>query len=196
MTDPEPGRPGPVPPAGCTIRRIIAADAQRLALLGERSFREAWSAFNDPADMDAYCAEHFPQRRIEADLGTPTVQCFLADCEGGLAGYLRTEAGVPPACVQARSAAEISRLYVLRRWHGAGVAQALMAAALDALSAAGHDAAWLAVWQQAGRAQAFYRKCGFETVGDTTFRLGRDLQADFVLQRPLTSGGPGGSPWR
>ena len=99
MTDPGPGRQGPVPPAGCTIRRASAADAQRLALLGERSFREAWSAFNDPADMDAYCAEHFPRHRIEADLGTPTVQHFLADCGDDLAGYLRTEAGVPPACV-------------------------------------------------------------------------------------------------
>ena len=78
MTDPVPGRPGPVPPAGCTIRRAVVSDAPGLAQLGERSFREAWSMFNEPADMDAYCAEHFPQGRIEADLGKPPVQYFLA----------------------------------------------------------------------------------------------------------------------
>jgi len=170
---------------GCTVRRAGADDAAALAALGERTFREAWAAFNDPADMDAYCAECFAPGVVEADLALGRAQYFVAMSDGEVAGYLRTTAGEPPDCVRARLPAEISRVYVLRRWHGRGVAHALMAAGLDALAAIGHDVAWLAVWQQAQRAQAFYRKWGFATVGTTTFRLHRDLQDDFVMQRPV-----------
>jgi ribosomal protein S18 acetylase RimI-like enzyme len=182
--------------AGCAIRRATPADAARLAALGEQAFREAWAAFNDPADMDAYCAAHFTLPHIGADLERQHVRYFLATGGGEPAGYLRTQAATPPACVAGASPAEVSRLYVLGRWHGTGLAHGLMAAGLEALASDGHDVAWLAVWRQARRAQAFYRKWGFATAGTTTFRLGRDLQADFVMQRPLSPGGRGASPWR
>jgi ribosomal protein S18 acetylase RimI-like enzyme len=196
MTATEPGPSDPGIAAGCAIRRATPADAARLAALGEQAFREAWAAFNDPADMDAYCAAHFTPPHIRADLARKDVQYFLATSEGQPAGYLRTQAASPPACVSGRSPAEISRLYVLGHWHGTGVAHALMAAVLDALATDGRDVAWLAVWQRARRAQAFYRKWGFATVGTTTFQLGRDLQEDFVMQRPLSRDARGASPWR
>jgi ribosomal protein S18 acetylase RimI-like enzyme len=192
----ETGPSDPGIPAGCGIRRATPADAAPLAALGEHAFREAWAAFNDPADMDAYCAAHFTPPSLRADLAREDVQYFLATSEGEPAGYLCTQAGTPPACVPGASPAEVSRLYVLGRWHGTGVAHALMAAGLGALAADGRDVAWLAVWQRAQRAQAFYRKWGFATVGTTTFRLGRDLQADFVMQRPLSRDARGASPWR
>jgi len=178
----------------CVVRSAGLQDGRLLASLGERSFREAWGAFNDPADMDEYCAAHFSVPGTVDDLGRASVRFLVAEAGNEPVGYLRTEVGAAPACVRGTAPAELSRVYVLRRWHGRGVAHALMSAALASLAAAGRDVAWLAVWQRADRAQAFYCKWGFEAVGTTTFRLGRDLQDDFVMQRPLTSVGPAASP--
>jgi GNAT superfamily N-acetyltransferase len=163
------------------------ADASALARLGETSFREAWAAFNDPADMDAYCASHFDASFVRGDLARPAVRYLLAEAAGELVAYQRTESGPAPPCVKARNPIEISRVYVLQRWHGRGVGSALMQAGLDEARRAGHDVAWLAVWQRATRALAFYRRWGFEVVGTTTFRLGADLQHDFVMSRALRS---------
>jgi ribosomal protein S18 acetylase RimI-like enzyme len=167
------------------VRAARSTDADALAALAERSFRRAWAAHNDPADMDAYCAENFRPHSVRADLDRSGVRCLLAEADGELAGYLRTESTVPPPCVTARAPVEISRVYVLQPWHGRGLAGLLMRKALEDAALAGHDVAWLAVWQRAPQALAFYRKWNFEVVGATTFRLGSDIQDDFVMQRKL-----------
>ena len=82
---------------------------------------------------------------------------------------------------------ELKRLYVARAWHGQGVAQALMEAALDAARARGAATLWLGVWERNPRAAAFYRKYGFERVGEHTFMLGADAQTDWLLVRPVAA---------
>jgi GNAT superfamily N-acetyltransferase len=167
------------------VRTGASADTGKLAAFAERSFREAWAGYNDPADMDAYCAANFCPELVRAEFDRLDVQYLLAEADGELAGYLRMASGAPPPCVSARAPIEVSRVYVLQQWHGRGVAPALMGAGLDAALGNGHDVAWLAVWQRAAQALAFYRKWEFEVVGTTTFRLGSDLQDDFVMQRTL-----------
>ena len=61
----------------------------------------------------------------------------------------------------------------------------MMQQALDRARAKGFAAMWLSSWKKNHRGNAFYRKWGFETVGEKTFTIGRDVQEDFVLSRPL-----------
>ena len=68
---------------------------------------------------------------------------------------------------------------------GQGVAQTLMAAAVETARSGGARTLWLGVWERNERAIAFYRKSGFEDAGTQTFVLGTDHQRDFVLARPL-----------
>ena len=81
---------------------------------------------------------------------------------------------------------ELKRLYVARAWHGQGVAQALMDAALDTARARGAQTLWLGVWERNPRAVAFYAKYGFVRVGEHTFVLGGDAQTDWLFARPVT----------
>jgi diamine N-acetyltransferase len=80
---------------------------------------------------------------------------------------------------------ELARFYVDQAHHGRGIAQALMAAVDAHARARGGTRLWLGVWEHNARAIAFYRKCGFEKVGEHPFVLGTDLQRDWDMARPL-----------
>lgn len=163
-----------------TIRRAAPADAAALAAFTERVFRETFAADNRPADMDAYCAEAFGPARQLAEIEAAGVHTLLAEC-GVLFGCAQVRAGPPPPCVTADRPIELRRFYIDTPWHGRGIAQQLMRAAMEVAAATGAGSVWLGVWERNARAIAFYAKCGFSDVGAHDFRLGDDLQTDRVM---------------
>jgi ribosomal protein S18 acetylase RimI-like enzyme len=175
------------------VRPATVADASRLSQLGAATFRETFEGENTPADMARYLAEAFTSARQAAEIADPAGVVLLAEREGTaseaedgeLVGYAHLVSGPAPAAVQSPAPLELKRLYVARAWHGRGVAQALMDAALEAARARGAETLWLGVWERNPRAAAFYRKYGFERVGEHTFVLGADPQTDWILVRPL-----------
>jgi len=44
---------------------------------------------------------------------------------------------------------------------------------------------WLSVWDRNPRAIAFYRKVGFVDAGFVSFRLGNEVQNDFLMVKAL-----------
>jgi ribosomal protein S18 acetylase RimI-like enzyme len=62
-----------------------------------------------------------------------------------------------------------------------------MAHVLGRAKAAGAATLWLGVWERNPRALAFYRKWGFDVVGEHTFNLGDDPQRDFMMRRDVQS---------
>ena len=167
------------------IRRARVPDARWLAELAERTFREAFSDDNTPADMERYVAEHFGSALQEAELRDPRLTTLVAEVDGAPAGYAQLARGAAPPNVTVREPAELVRFYVDRPWHGQGLAQQLMDATLSAAKAAGARTLWLGVWERNPRAIAFYRKCGFRDAGTQIFVLGTDRQRDLVLVRSL-----------
>ena len=67
----------------------------------------------------------------------------------------------------------------------AGLAHALMSEVERAARLRGACELWLGVWERNLRAQAFYRKCGFQKVGTQVFVVGSDPQTDHVMLREL-----------
>jgi diamine N-acetyltransferase len=175
------------------VRPATSADAARLSQLGATTFRETFEGENTPEDMARYLAEAFTPDRQAAEITDPAGTVLLAERRGQsgdaeLVGYVHLVSGPAPAAVQGPAPLELKRLYVARAWHGQGVGQALMDAALDAARARGAETLWLGVWERNPRAVAFYRKYGFTRVGEHTFVLGADAQTDWVLARPIGTG--------
>ena len=67
-----------------------------------------------------------------------------------------------------------------------------MDAVLEAARARGAEILWLGVWERNPRAAAFYRKYGFERIGEQTFILGADRQTDWIFVRSLGAPKPKG----
>lgn len=166
-----------------SIRTATLADAEALAELGTRTFRETFAKDNTPEDMADYLAEHFGGGLQRAELEDSAVLFLLLEAQGLPAGYVKLRRGAANA--RGRRPLEICRFYVDRAWHGRGAALELMAA-IEALAARdGHDELWLAVWEHNARAIRFYEKHGFVRVGEQPFRLGADVQSDWLMARAL-----------
>jgi len=166
-------------------RRAELADAAPLAELAERTFRDAFGDSNTSDDMDLHCRSHYSPEIQAAEIANPSCTTIVCEQQGELVGFGQICRSEAPSCVAGAAPAEIQRLYVDRRWHGKGVAQALMSALIDSATAAHADVVWLGVWENNPRAIAFYAKSGFVQVGEQEFLLGRDPQRDLVLSRPL-----------
>ena len=167
------------------VRRATTHDAELLAQVGARTFSDTFAADNTPEDMATYLANSFGVSKQAAELLDPSVIFLIAELDDQVAGYAKLQLGPAPDCVKGSNPIELSRLYVLQNWIGGGVAQELMDECFTAARTASCQTMWLGVWERNTRAQAFYRKVGFETVGTQSFRLGSDLQTDFVMMRPV-----------
>ena len=164
-----------------TIRRARSGDAAALAELAERTFRDTFTVGNDPADMTLHCAASFGPEVQAREIVDPDWVTIVADDHGLLRGFAQLRPGSPKDCVAAERPSELYRRYGEGRWHGRGIAQQLRGGVMRSAARAGSDRLWLGVWEQNLRALAFYRKYGFEVVGDHVFQFGTDAQTDLIM---------------
>ena len=158
------------------------ADALSLAAIAERTFRDTFAGDNTAHDMDVHCRASYGEAIQADEIARPDLITLLCEEDAVLIGFaqLRWRHASPP--VVATAPGEIQRVYIDRAWHGRGIAQRLMQAAL---AARGCDVVWLGVWERNPKAIAFYTKIGFVAVGEHTFTLGQDPQRDVIMARPL-----------
>jgi len=168
-----------------TLRRANPEDANLLAELGARTFKETFAADNTSEDMAAYVAANFNLAQQTAELAHPASTFLIAEVGGVAAGYAKLHAGEPAAGIEGARPIELVRLYASREWLGRGIGEALMRACLDEAREGGYDNIWLGVWERNARAQAFYRKWDFRAVGEHLFQLGSDPQRDILMQRVI-----------
>jgi ribosomal protein S18 acetylase RimI-like enzyme len=116
-----------------------------------------------------------------AQLDDPAIALYVAECDGGLVGFLALRVAEGPACVRARRPLQLWRLYVVREYHGKGVARALTGRALVHAHAAGHDVVWLGTEPDNSRAIAFYDKCGFRAAGTADLHGHGVMDEDLIL---------------
>lgn len=174
------------PAAALTFRIAAPADAPLLTALGRRTWTETFGPANAPEDLAAYLDAAFTADVQQAELVDPLLTYLLAqDSTGTAVGYALLRRGRSSPSITDPTAIEIQRFYVLGTHHGSGVAPALMTACLRLATALGAASVFLGVWQENPRAIRFYQKHGFTTVGTQTFTVGRDVQQDFVMARPV-----------
>jgi diamine N-acetyltransferase len=169
------------------IRVATAADAESLAALAERTFRDTFDEDDSVDDMEAYLRDAFSFDRVRAELTDDANLFLLAFAEGAghPDGYAKLRTGKTDPSVTGPDPVELQRLYVDRGAFGRGIGAALMRVSLDAARSAGRRTLWLGVWERNARAIAFYERWGFETVGDHVFLLGSDRQRDLIMARPV-----------
>ena len=169
------------------IRRGTVYDAETLAPLAVKIFNDAFAnnPLNKPEDMRTYIAKAFSLEQTKRELADPEIIFFIAEMGAGMIAYAKLCEHSTEDCVSDKDAIELSRLYVLKDFHGQGVAEKLMNECFDIARAKNYRTMWLGVWEYNFRAQKFYEKLGFIKVGSHVFQLGSDAQTDLVMEKKL-----------
>ncbi|MFD6094333.1 GNAT family N-acetyltransferase [Oerskovia sp. NPDC060338] len=197
-----------------TLRPATPDDAEHLAALAAITFPLACPPGSDPAAVAEHIRTQLSPERFAAWAASADHTLLLAEAadpgedldgapDGGstppdgttaghrLVGYALLVRAVPAdqdivAVVGDEPTVELSKIYVHPGSQGTGVASDLLRAALDAAPGLVPDrAVWLGTNEENARAQAFYRKHGFEVAGRRTYVVGGESHDDVVMVRPL-----------
>lgn len=164
------------------IRRGNLNDAALLQHIGRNTFDDTFGNTCTKEDMRGVLDLFFNSAQVALELQDDADNFFFFEEDGIAKGYLRINAkhACPLDSFQNRKSIELVRLYVLKEYHGTGVANELMNFALDLARQNGFNLMYLSVWEYNFRARGFYEKHGFVNTGlENYFPLGSTPQTDY-----------------
>ena len=126
------------------IRRATLADAVKLSAISIQTFYDTFTGTCTEEDMDSFLKDYFHLKQVQLELSNENDFYYLAEQQGKAVGYLRwmEDYNNFPLMKQWKSL-ELKRIYVLKEFHGKGVAQQLMDFALQYASANQYQVVWL-----------------------------------------------------
>lgn len=173
-----------------SIKRASLEDAPALAAMGRTTFYDTFTGTCTEQDMQGFLEEYFNTTQVETELKDPDDFFFFIYADQQLAGYMRFKEDYRsfPEIKQWK-ALELKRIYVLKEFHGKGVAPLLLEHYLQFARDHQYEVAWLGVWEHNLRAQQFYLKHGFANSGYThDFPIGDTPQTDWWFWKTLKDG--------
>lgn len=160
--------------------------AAALRAMARRCFADTFSHLYDREPFEQFLDEVYGEEgSMSRDLLDPTIEWFAAEVCGEIVGYAKLRALAAPAPNSRKGALELQQIYVLREWHGRGVAEHLMLWAQDRARTLGAPEIYLTVFDHNERAKRFYMRHGFIEVGHCTFQLGNRIDDDRIWRKTL-----------
>jgi len=167
---------------GPAIRQAGPGDAAALSAIGRATFSEAFGELYPPQDLEAFLAGAYELDKTRAYLADSRCAAWLAEIDGAAVGHALVGPCALPHPEVTPGCGELKRLYVLSPWRG-GLGSRLMDAALEWLERDGPRRLWIGVWSGNLAAQRFYRRLGFEKVGEYAFEVGSIRDREFIMRR-------------
>ena len=162
------------------IRRITAADVASLSIMAKQTFYDTFTGTCTEEDMQSFLEEYFNKKRLGTEVSNADNFYFFAEAGGVPVAYLQfmeDYSGFP--LIKKWKALELKRIYVVKEYHGKGIAQKLMDYILNYAIEGHYEVVWLGVWEKNMRAQKFYEKYGFVNSGHIhDFPIGNTPQTD------------------
>jgi ribosomal protein S18 acetylase RimI-like enzyme len=136
-----------------TLRPAVREDAPAIGAVFDAAVRAGWTYLGDLVDEPIFTPQDWD--RLVADHLPPNVLLAAVDETDGVVGYTAVHPGD----------GEMFLLFVHPGYAGRGIGRALLAAAHDALHAAGCREAFLFVHERNERALAVYAAAGYRPDG-------------------------------
>jgi diamine N-acetyltransferase len=158
-------------------------DALLLGEIGRQSFVETFGHLYSPENLAAFLESH-NEENWRGELADPAFKVRLGFVDGEIAAYAKL--GPPKLPFEAEGETiELKQFYVLKPWHGAGLAPAMMDWVLAEAKRRRAEAIHLSVFIDNHRAQRFYARYGFEPVARYAFMVGSHADEDIIMRLNL-----------
>jgi ribosomal protein S18 acetylase RimI-like enzyme len=171
---------------GTLLRPATQADIPALSRLAIDSFVAKFGELYRAEDLAAFLAEALEEPAIAAELANPARLYRLAEAGGQLIGFCKLGLGCGfPEHARGSRVMELKQLYTAPQATGQGIGGALMDWAMAEFAARGADEVQISVYSENFGAHRFYQRYGFAKVADITFRVGEQLDPEFLFARML-----------
>ena len=164
-------------------RDATAEDSAALCDLHRRSLVETFAHLYRPEDLEAFL-EQLSEEGFRGELLDGEHRVRFAEADGEPVGFVKLgPLGLPVE--PARPALEFRQLYVLKAWHGSGIADVLAGWALAEARSRGAAELYLSVYAGNDRAKAFYRRHGFAFFAPYIFMVGEQADEEEIWKLDL-----------
>ena len=166
-----------------SYRDATRADAATLDRIFDTSFCDTFAHLYRAEDLNTFLSS-FGVSDWEEQLDDPAFACRIAEVDCEPIGYAKL--GPLKLPVEEDSPALLlDQLYILKPYHGVGIAHELMDWTLDEARRRGAERLYLTVYVDNHRARRFYDRYGFEAVGRYDFMVGSHADEDIIMRKML-----------
>jgi GNAT superfamily N-acetyltransferase len=166
-----------------SYRDATAGDIDAVDNVFRTSFCDTFAHLYSDEDLRAFLGKFTAEAWAE-EMANPEYAFRLAQADDRVVGYVKLGPLTLPVDAGNR-ACELRLLYVLKAWHGSGIAAALMDWAIGEARRRGIGALYLTVYTDNHRAMRFYERRGFAAVGRYDFMVGNHADEDIIMRLQL-----------
>lgn len=173
-------------PAIISISEASLADINLIQEIGRKTFYDSFIAITPEAAMQEYLNSAFNFTQLTQELNDSNSKFYLVYFGENIAGYgkinfLKSPYGLPVM----PNAMEIQRIYIDLPYQGIGAANQLMQLFFKEAKARSLHNIWLSTGSFNNKALHFYKKYGFNKIGNHEFWVGAELFDDVILHKEL-----------
>lgn len=164
-------------------------DIEALQEMAQSTFANTFKHYQSK-DLQAYFDETLSLEALSKELEDPKNSYYFVLRQGRKAGYLKwifpSTMYLEHVSLNVDRAFQIQRFYFLGEYLGRGLAPVALAFIEGAAKyQAKADYLYLSVWDRNYRAQSFYQKHGFRTIGSFDFPVGEEIDHEMLYGKSL-----------
>lgn len=159
-------------------------DSQLLSVLFKTVYIETYGTEGVTLEFANFIQNQFSPERIESNILNDSCDLWVAQYNNNPIGVIQVDYN-KQAPINNFSAPEINKLYVLRNFFGKGVGQNLMNLAEKGITEKGYNSSWLWVLNSNSRANQFYLKQGYKSIGTADFIMETNTYTNNVMLKHL-----------
>ena len=157
------------------VRLARKEDAPFIALLGRTTFTETFGHFfRDQQDLIDYYDSTFSVQKIEDGMKKQNNVFWIAFVNRLPVGYAKLKLHSSSEFIDAQDVCQLQKIYVLKDFLSMGIGFELQDSLLKKAKELGFTNIWLSVLNSNERAINFYKKTGFEEIGEHDFQIGKE----------------------
>ena len=172
-----------------SFQPIEESDLPILSRIASETFCDTFRHYREE-DISHYLAESLSPRALGVELADSANRFYFVLVGGEKAGYLKwicpTDKYLEHVKVDWRAPVLLERFYFLPAFCGQGLGPVALAfVECYARYQAKADVLYLSVWDRNYRAQSFYQKHGFRTLGSFDYPVGQEIDHELLYYKRL-----------
>ena len=163
------------------FRRAGIESSDELVHLWVETFTQAFEDVHSSENIRAYCSKNFTVEAAMELLSSDQTVCIIASRNAQPVGYYVVKHHQCPMELDGESS-ELKQIYILSGEYGTGLGKSLFDSASEVARSAGRQWLWLCVSDTNYRAQAFYKKLDFKSIGPgPVLEVGTDQLSSTIM---------------